>query len=127
MVRAHGNQQDKKIGYSFFLSFVIFRDYIDDFLGIFMDDIIVYSKSVEEHYEHLRKLFTRMREWKLYAHPEKCEFFRSELEYLGIGISAQGIRITDTSREAISKWELPQPNQRNKKNNANLSKDFGSC
>ena len=68
-----------------------------------MDDIIIYSKSVEEHYQHLRILFETMRKWKLYAHPEKCESFKDELEYLGIGISAKGIRITDTSREAIAK------------------------
>ena len=101
----------------------IFREFIDDFLGIFMDDIIVYSNSVEEHYQHLRTLFETMRKWKLYAHPEKCEFFKDQLEYLGIGISAKGIRITDTSREAIAKWELPKPNQRNKKQNRKANID----
>ena len=55
-----------------------------------MDNIIIYSKS-EEHYQHLRILFKTMRKWKLYAHPEKCEFFKDQLEYLGIGISAKGI------------------------------------
>ena len=100
------------------LANVLFWDFLDDFIIVFMDDILIYAKDYEDMEQKLDKLFQRMRETRLIAHPEKCEFFCEKLEYLGLGIYADGVFITDQSKEAISKWEVPNvPNQRNKKQN----------
>ena len=53
----------------------IFRLYLDDFVLVFFDDILVYSKSIEEHEEHVRKVLQLLREHKLYAKKSKCKFF----------------------------------------------------
>jgi hypothetical protein len=52
----------------------IFREWLDDFIVVYIDDILIYSGSLEEHEEHLRKVFQRLGENKLYAKLEKCEF-----------------------------------------------------
>jgi hypothetical protein len=63
----------------------IFREWLDDFVVVYIDDILVYNNSMEEHAEHLRKLFQRLRENKLYVKFEKYEFGVSEVDFLGIG------------------------------------------
>jgi len=57
----------------------IFREWLDDFVVVYIDDILIYSGSLEEHAEHLRKVFQRLRENKLYAKLEKCEFGVTEV------------------------------------------------
>ena len=52
----------------------VFHDYLDQFIVVFIDDILIYSKTLEEHNEHLRKALERLRREKLYAKLEKCEF-----------------------------------------------------
>jgi len=61
----------------------IFREWLDDFVVDYIDDILIYSGSLEEHAEHLRKVFQRLRENKLYAKLEKCEFGVTEVDFLG--------------------------------------------
>ncbi len=61
----------------------IFRKWFDDFVVVYIDDILIYSSSLEEHAEHLRKVFQRLRENKLYAKLEKCEFGVTEVDFLG--------------------------------------------
>ena len=101
----------------------IFMDFLDKFVIIFMDDILIFSNTAEEHKEHLEQLFNRMREYKVYAHPDKCELLVQKLWYLGIGISPEGVFISDTTKEAIMNWEIPRPNQKNKKGNRRANPD----
>ncbi len=61
----------------------IFRKWLDDFVVIYIDNILIYSGSLEEHAEHLRKVFQRLRENKLYFKLEKCEFGLKEMDFLG--------------------------------------------
>jgi hypothetical protein len=61
----------------------IFREWLDDFVVVYIDDILIYSGSLEEYAEHLRKVFQRLRENKLYAKLEKCEFGVTEVDFLG--------------------------------------------
>jgi hypothetical protein len=60
----------------------IFREWLDDFVIVYIDDILIYNSSLEEHVEHLRKVFQRLRENKLYAKLEKYEFGVTELDFL---------------------------------------------
>ncbi len=61
----------------------IFQEWLDDFVVVYIDNILVYSNSMEEHVEHLWKVFQRLREKKLYAKFEKCEFGVVEVDFLG--------------------------------------------
>ncbi len=61
----------------------IFREWLDDFVVIYIDNILVYNNSMEEHVEHFRKVFQRLRKNKLYAKFEKCEFGVTKVDFLG--------------------------------------------
>ena len=58
-------------------------DYLDAFVVVYLDDIVVYSQTLSEHEMHLKKVFQRFREHKLYVKPEKCEFAREQITFLG--------------------------------------------
>ena len=60
----------------------IFRPYLDKFVVVFIDDILVYSKTEQEHAEHLRLVLQALRERKLYAKLSKCEFWMAEVKFL---------------------------------------------
>jgi hypothetical protein len=82
----------------------IFQGELDDIIVVYLDDILVFSASVEEHIEHLRRVFTVLRQHKLYAHPGKCEFFKSKIDFLGHTISADGIAMNQNKVQAVQDW-----------------------
>jgi hypothetical protein len=86
----------------------IFREWLDDFVVVYIDDILIYSSSLEEHAEHLRKVFQRLRENKLYAKLEKCEFGVTEMDFLGHRITQEGLMMDDHKVKAILDWEPPK-------------------
>ncbi len=75
---------------------------------VYIDDILIYSRSLEEHEEHLRKVFQRLRENKLYAKLEKCEFGVTEADFLGHRITQEGLKMDDHKVKAILDWEPPK-------------------
>jgi hypothetical protein len=83
----------------------IFREWLDDFIVVYIDDILIYSGSLEEHEEHLRKVFQRLGENKLYAKLEKCEFGVTEVDFLGHRITQEGLKMDDQKVKAILDWE----------------------
>jgi len=86
----------------------IFREWFDDFVVVYIDDILVHSNSMEWHAEHLGKVFQRLRENKLYAKFEKCEFKVLEVDFLGHRITQEGLKMDDHKVKAILDWELPR-------------------
>ncbi|WVZ51755.1 hypothetical protein U9M48_002867 [Paspalum notatum var. saurae] len=86
----------------------VFMDYLDKFIVVFIDDILIYSKSEEEHEVHLRLVLQRLREHKLYAKLKKCEFWIDEVPFLGHIISKGGIAVDPHKISAITNWEVPQ-------------------
>ena len=84
-----------------------FRKHLDDFVIIFLDDVLVYSRSKEEHDKHLRIVLETLRENKLYAKLSKCEFYSKEISFLGHVINEYGIKMEPSKVDAVSKW--PQP------------------
>ncbi len=86
----------------------IFREWFDDFVIVYIDDILIYSGSLEEHAEHLHKVFQRLRENKLYAKFEKCEFGVAEVDFLGHKITQKGLKMDDHKVKAIVDWEPPK-------------------
>jgi hypothetical protein len=80
----------------------------NDFVVVYTDDILIYSGSLEEYVEHLRKVFQRLRENKLYAKLEKGEFGVAEVDFLGHRITQEGLKMDDHKVKAILDWELPK-------------------
>ena len=86
----------------------IFRPFLDKFVVVFIDDILIYSRTQEEHAEHLRLVLGVLREKQLYAKLSKCEFWMEEVQFLGHVISAQGIAVDPAKVKAVIKWESPK-------------------
>ena len=85
----------------------VLRPYLGKFVIVFLDDILVYSKTLEEHLEHLRKVFQLLRENALYAKDSKCKFLKDSIQYLGHVISAEGIAMDASKVDAIVRWPVP--------------------
>ncbi|KAL5760844.1 hypothetical protein ACOSQ2_019682 [Xanthoceras sorbifolium] len=86
----------------------IFRPFLDQFVVVFIDAILVYSKTQEEHDKHLRIVLETLREKQLYAKLSKCEFWLQEVSFLGHVVSAEGIRVDLKKIEAILEWKSPR-------------------
>jgi hypothetical protein len=86
----------------------VFRDYLDKFVIVFLDDILVYSKTEEEHEQHLRMVLQVLREHQLYAKLSKCSFYQRLIHYLGHIISKEGIAVDLRMVEAIREWTAPR-------------------
>jgi len=86
----------------------IFHAYLDRFVVVFIDDILIYSKSEEEHAEHLNIVLQVLKEKKLYAKLSKCEFWLNEVSFLGHIISGSGIVVDPSKVDAVSQWETPK-------------------
>ncbi|KAK9146004.1 hypothetical protein Sjap_005907 [Stephania japonica] len=85
----------------------VFKPFLDQFVIVFIDDIMIYSKTESDHRKHLRKVLQTLREHKLYAKLSKCEFWASEVKFLGHVVNAEGVTVDPTKIEAILRW--PQP------------------
>ncbi|KAI3686448.1 hypothetical protein L1987_80124 [Smallanthus sonchifolius] len=83
------------------------RLYLDKFVIVFIDDILIYSQTKEEHEHHLKSIFELLRNEKRYAKFSKCEFRIREVHFLGHVINKKGIHVVPTKIEAIKNWETP--------------------
>ncbi|KAE8798064.1 hypothetical protein D1007_26675 [Hordeum vulgare] len=86
----------------------IFSTFKNEFVLLYLDDILVFSETEEEHEEHLRLVLDKLREHKFYAKFSKCEFWLKEVVYLGHIISAEGIQVDPSKVQDIVEWEPPQ-------------------
>ena len=84
------------------------RPYLDQFVIVFIDDILIYSRSEEEHSQHLRKVLDTLRTEKLYAKFSKCEFWIRRVEFLGHVVSEKGIHVDPSKIKAIENWSAPK-------------------
>jgi hypothetical protein len=85
----------------------VFRDFLDKFVIVFLDDILIYSKTEEEHEKHLRMVLQVLREHQLYAKLSKCTFYQKKIHYLGHIVSEDGIAVDPENIEAIKSWPAP--------------------
>jgi hypothetical protein len=85
----------------------IFRPFLDQFIIVFIDDILIFSQTEAEHEEHLRITLQTLRDHQLYAKFSKCEFWLSEVKFLGHVISGDGIAVDPSKVEAVTDWQQP--------------------
>lgn len=85
----------------------IFHPYLDQFVVVYLDDIVIYSDTLEEHVEHLRTMFKVLRENELYIKKEKCSFAREEVHFLGHIIKGSKLMMDEEKIKAIKEWKPP--------------------
>jgi hypothetical protein len=85
----------------------VFMEYLDRFVVVFIDDILIYSKNDSDHEEHLRTVLQKLRDNKLYAKFTTCEFWLDEIPFLGHIISKGGISVDPTKVTTIVGWKIP--------------------
>nr|ABF95994.1 retrotransposon protein, putative, Ty3-gypsy subclass [Oryza sativa Japonica Group] len=95
---------------AFFMNLMnkVFMEYLDKFVVVFIDDILIYSQSEEDHQHHLRLVLGKLREHQLYAKLSKCEFWLSEVKFLGHVISAKGVAVDPETVTAVTDWKQPK-------------------
>jgi hypothetical protein len=84
-----------------------FMEYLDKFVLVFIDDILVYSRSEEEHEEHLHLVLQKLRDHRLYAKLSKCEFWLKHVAFLGHIISKGGIYVDLSKIQDVLSWNAP--------------------
>jgi hypothetical protein len=95
-------------GYFMYLMNSVFMSELDKFVVVFIDDILFYSKSDEEHAEHLRIVLQCLRDHKLYAKFSKCEFWLDSVKFLGHTISNEGISVDPCKVQEVMDWKPPK-------------------
>jgi hypothetical protein len=85
----------------------MFLEYLDRFVVVFIDDILIYSKNESDHEEHLRLVLQKLRDNQLYAKYSKCEFWIGEVPFLGHIISNGGIAVDPAKVKEIMEWRVP--------------------
>ncbi|XP_065860006.1 uncharacterized protein, partial [Euphorbia lathyris] len=85
-----------------------FQPYLDKFVVVFVDDILVYSRTVGEHEQHLRIVLKILRDNQMYAKLSKCEFWMDEVVFLGHVVSGEGVQPDPSKIKAIDEWEPPK-------------------
>ncbi|TYK21774.1 pol protein [Cucumis melo var. makuwa] len=88
-------------------SLSVFREILDTFVIVFIDDILMYSKTEAEHEEHLRMVLQTLRDNKLYAKFSKCEFWLKQVSFLGHVVSKAGVSVDPAKIEAVTSWPRP--------------------
>ena len=86
----------------------VFQPYLDQFVVVFVDDILIYSQSEVEHEDHLRIVQQLLRDHQLYAKFSKCEFWLAGVGFLGHVVSASGVSMDPGKVEAVMSWERPK-------------------
>jgi hypothetical protein len=94
--------------YFMYLMNSVFMNELDKFVVVFIDDILIYSKSEAEHAQHLRIVLQRLRDHKLYAKFSKCELWLDSVKFLGHTISKDGISMDPSKVQEVLDWKPPK-------------------
>ncbi|WMV13478.1 hypothetical protein MTR67_006863 [Solanum verrucosum] len=86
----------------------VFKPYLDQFVVVFIDDILIFSRSNEDHNKHLRIILQILREKELYAKLCKCEFLLDEVAFVGHVLSTEGVKVDPSKIQAVVEWRPPK-------------------
>ena len=86
----------------------VFQPYLDQFVVVFVDDILIYSQFEEEHEDHLRIVLQALKDHQLYAKFSKCKFWLTEVKFLGHVVSVSGVSVDHVKVKAGMSWERPK-------------------
>ena len=86
----------------------VFADNIGKFIAVHLDDILIFSRNLDEHWQHLRWALEKLREAKLYGRLHKCEFLKDQVDYLGFEVSPGGIKASPSKIRAVIEWPRPK-------------------
>ena len=82
----------------------VLKEFLGKFVIVYLDDILIFIKTLEDHMMHIRKVFEKLREEKLLINLKKCSFVKKELVYLGFGISVEGLKMDPEKVRVILEW-----------------------
>ena len=85
-----------------------FREFLDKFLIVYLDDLLIYSDTLAEHKRHVRLVLERLRQAELCLKPSKCEFHVQEISFLGFVVGSQGVKMDPSKVAAITFWPVPK-------------------
>jgi hypothetical protein len=85
----------------------IFSEYLDQFVIVFLDDVLIYSRTLSEHRRHVRLALDVLRKHQLFAKESKCEFFRDHIDFLGHRVDREGMHMMEDKVRAIREWPTP--------------------
>ncbi|CAK9782872.1 unnamed protein product [Cutaneotrichosporon oleaginosum] len=85
----------------------VLRPFLDHFVIVYLDDILIFSNTKEEHVDHVNQVLAKLREHELWAHASKCEFHKNEVDYLGYIVTPEGIKMDPKKVSAIIDWPTP--------------------
>jgi hypothetical protein len=95
------------LAYFMYMMNNVFMEYLDKFVVVFIDDILVYSRNEEEHEGHLRLVLQKLRDHKLYVKLSKCEFWLKQVTVLGHVVSKGGIYVDPSKVQDVLSWKAP--------------------
>jgi hypothetical protein len=82
----------------------VFREYLDDFVMVYIDDILIFSRAAEDHLKHVTLIIARLRQHQLFAKRSKCEFNRASLPFLGHVVGQDGVEMQQSKVQALDDW-----------------------
>ena len=85
----------------------LFTDLLDRGVIVFLNDVLVYSHTREEHVQLLRTVFGKLREHRFYCKLKKCSFFRTSTTFLGFDVTPEGLKISDAKVKSLKEWPRP--------------------
>ena len=84
----------------------VMHKYVDKFVVVFIDDILIYSKTEEEHKEHLKIVLQELQDHQIFPKFSKCDFFQDKIQYLGHVVTKEGISVDTEKIKAIEDWQF---------------------